>query len=485
MSRRLAIARVVLRAGLVLLGLLLAFAALVWWMNRDTRWDASAAFAAPGSVRSARVAIVITSLSQPSRFETGFWIGAIDKITETAIPWPINVIAARDRGVVLFDPGRPYAPEKFAPARLADMNGGEADSDGTPWLTRYKNGELEWVPPNKDTPHDTGYYLYTGRKGGLSTIAAKTSAKARYLYHGQLENGYLPHGDQSRALAEAAIAELRRRYPQIVDGMFIPAFDPQAEDKAVRRLLDGGAEMLVLGSGMPHYSEFEDLKGGFADIKATVDKWNAEKPGRKARIAVAPWMASTASFDKVWLDHFAATVPDAPAPGAKAMAIVALHGLPVSLNDKDSWRTRWPLTFKRLKPQLDAILRAKGYGPTVEAGAEAFADTIEDPDNRIVSVNELYRRAIKEKYALAIALPVEFLAENTDTLFAHQALFFEGIGGYKTYAPPPPGTDWSKPYVRTLREGDTTLIYAGAPGGAAIPRMAAAFADAIGQVFPK
>ena len=135
---------------------------------------------------------------------------------------------------------------------------------------------------------------------------------------------------------------------------------------------------------------------------------------------------------------------------------------------------------------MAAILKAKGYaGTRVEVASEAFADTIEDPRNELLSVNELYREARAKRYALAIALPIEFLAENTDTLFAHQALFFDGIAGYRTYAPPPRGTDWTKPYVRTLRDGATTIIYAGAPGGAVQPRASIVLADAIGRVFPK
>ena len=167
------------------------------------------------------------------------------------------------------------------------------------------------------------------------------------------------------------------------------------------------------------------------------------------------------------------------------MGIVSLHGLPASLANKDSWSKRWPVVAERLKPRMAAILKAKGYAVTrVEVGSEAFADDIEDPRNLLVSVNELYREARSKRYALAIALPIEFLAENTDTLFAHQALFLNGIGGYRTYAPPPRETDWKKPYVRRLHDGATTVIYAGAPGGAAQPQASIVLADAIGRVFP-
>ena len=100
-------------------------------------------------------------------------------------------------------------------------------------------------------------------------------------------------------------------------------------------------------------------------------------------------------------------------------------------------------------------------------------------------MHELYRKAEQQGMAVAVASPLEFMAENTDMLFAHSALMFDGFPGYRTYMGPPAGTDWTKPYVRRFQLGKTTLIYGGAPGGATVPRQSAALADAIGAVFRK
>lgn len=459
--------------------------ALVWWMNRDTGWDAGTAIVAPASVREPRVGVIIVAIAQPAEFEVAFWRNATGKILDKVVPWPINQFARRDIGAVLVDPTRAYAPREFVPTRLADINGREVDARGVPWMDHFRRREVLWVGPNKSIPNDTGYFLHDEGKMGMPTVAAKTAAKARYIYYAPLRDGYLPHGDQTRALARDTLALLRARHPQIVATGFASVFDPFEKEAAVRRVLDAGADVLVLGSGQPIYSDFEELRGSFSQISDIVARWRTEHGGKPVRIAVAPWMATEAGFDALWLDHFAATVPPATAPGQMAMGIVSLHGLPVSLANKDSWSKRWPIVAERLLPRMAAILKAKGYTATrVEVGSEAFADDVEDTRNQLVSVNELYREARAKKYALAIALPIEFLAENTDTLFAHQALFFKGIGGYQTYAPPPRETDWMKPYVRTLRDGTTTVIYAGAPGGAVQPRASIVLADAIGRVFP-
>lgn len=469
-----------------LLILALVGGGLVWWMNRDTSWDASIALAKPGSVTEPRVGIVIVAIAQPAKFEKAFWLNATNKILKKVVPWPINWLARSDRGVVLMDPARPFAPTEFVPTRLLDIDGREADANGIKWIDHYRRRETMWVAPNDSIPNDTGYFLWYDGKQGMPTVAAKTAAKARYLYYAPLRDGYLPHGDQTRGLAKTALDELQKRHRQIVATEFANTFDPGEKEAAVRRVLDSGVDVIVFGAGQPIYSDFEEMRSAFSTMRDTVETWRAKNGNKPVRIAVAPWMATETGFDALWLDHFAASVPPATAPGQTALGIMSLHGLPPSLAKTDSWSQRWPLLAERLKPRMAAILKAKGYTTVrTETGHEAFADSIEDPDNVILSVNELYRQARAKKYALAIALPVEFFAENTDTLFAHQALFFAGIGNYRPYAPPPKDTDWMKPYVRTLKDGDTTIIYAGALGGAAVPRGGAVLADAIGRVFPR
>ena len=454
-------------------------------MNREKRWDGNEVIAAAGSVKEEKVGVIIVALTQSSQFNPRFWRNIVDKLLETFIPWPINIVAGTDRGVALMDPGRAYAPKEFVPKRLADLDGLEEDKDGTPWIERYKRGELTWVGTSDSIPHDTGFFLYSGRKQGMPTAAAKTAVKARYLYYAQLKNAYLPHGDQTIKLGTDAIALLRQRFPQIIAGEFVDAFDPPAERAAVRRILDSGATVIVMGSGQPINSDFEEMKGSYAKIRKYVQEWQSENRYKPIRLAAAPWMGTEPSFADLWLKHFDEAVPPATASGQKAYGIMSLHGIPTSLAKKESWSKRWPILAKRMEPKMAAILKAKGYASVTALTAhEAFADALEDPDNEILSVNEVFKKARGEKAAIAVALPVEFLAENTDTLFAHQSLFFDGIVGYKTYAPPPLTQDWNLPYVRRLRDGPTMIIYAGALGGAKQPDASEVLATAIGRVFP-
>ena len=322
------------RYGPPLLILAALFGAITWWMNRDTSWNATEALVAEGSVKEPRVGVVIVALTQPSQYKQFFWTNISKKIFDTVIPWPINRLASRDRGVALADPAKPGETAPFAPTRLLDMNGLDKDRDGVNWMDKYRKGEIEWVAPSKSIAHDIGYFLYDGRKQGLPTSTAKTSVKARYLYHGQLKDGYLPHGEQTEALGRGTAALLMERHKQVVAAEFASAFDYVQKEAAVRRVLDSGIDVLVLGSGQPIYSDFEELRGSFSTIYKIVAAWKVENPGKKVRIAVAPWMGSAASYDQLWLDHFAATVPSATGPGQKAMGIFSLHGLPTSLANK-------------------------------------------------------------------------------------------------------------------------------------------------------
>jgi hypothetical protein len=464
-----------------------AFAAVasagLWYANRGPDWTGQQVIDTSDTKLEGKVGVVVVALMQPEKFEAKFYSNFVDKLFSQVIPWPINVLAGADTGVVLVDPDKPYQQQRYTPQRLMDIDGREADLDGVPWIEKFRRGELRWEKPSGTVPHDFGFYLFPGRKQGMRTPAAKTVAKAKFIYYPVLPGGYLPHYSQTKALADGAIAVVRQRH-NVVAGETIDAFDPAKKEAAINRVLDAGADTIVVASAQPIYSDFEELSGSFVGVHKVVKAWQARNGGKPIKIVIPPYLASQPAFDRLVLANFERSVPAASAPGQAAMGILSLHGLPVSLVGKDSWTGRVEAITKRLKPQVEAILKAKGY-VRVEAhiAPEGFADTLEDPEDQLTSVHELYRRAEREGFAVAVASPLEFLAENTDMLFAHSALMFDGFPGYHSYQGPPAGTAWAKPYVRRFRLGKTTAIYGGAPGGETLPQQSAALADAIGAVF--
>jgi hypothetical protein len=467
----------------------LAFSAVVavplWYANRGPDWSAEKVIEAGDTKIEGKAAVLVVALMQPEQFDQRFYSNFVEKIFTQVIPWPINLLAGADTGIVLVDPDKPYQQERYTPRRLVDIWGRESDLDGIPWTEKLRKGELRWEKPSATTPHDFGYYLYPARKQGMRTAAAKTVIKMRTIYYPELPGGYLPHYSQTRAMAEGAITAVRAQHP-VVAGEVLDAFDPWAKEQAIVRALDSGADTLVLASSQPIYSDFEELEGSFVGVHKIVEQWRKAHGGKRIKIVIPPYIATQRAYDQLMLDNFAMHVPPASGPGQAAMGILTLHGLPVSLLGSDSWVGRVATVSKRLIPQAQAILRAKGYAKVeVHLAPESFADSLEDPDNVQTSVHELYLRAQREGFAVAVASPLEFLSENSDSLFGHSALMFDGFPGYRTYMGPPNGTDWTKPYVRRFQLGKTTVIYGGAPGGATIPRQSAALADAIGAVFAK
>jgi hypothetical protein len=464
-----------------------AFSALVgaglWYANRAPSWSGNDVINSGDDKIVGKAGVVVVALMQPERFEPKFFENFLDKLFTQVIPWPINVLAGADSGVVLVDPTQPYMLKRFEPKELADIWGREADVDGIPWIEKYRRGELRWEKPSTTTPHDPGVYLYPERKQGMRFAAAKTSLKARYIYYPTLPDGVLPHYTQTRDMAQGAI-DLARVRNNLVAAEVADAFDPYAKEQAVFKVLDAGADTLVLASAQPIYSDFEELEGSFRSVYKSVEKWRKRNGDKPIKIVIPPHLASRESFDQMMLDHLSATTPAATAPGQSAMAIVSLHGLPPSLAFTDSWAKRVAVIEKRMKPKMEAVLKAKGYAKIeTHFASEGFADTMEDPDNKIVSVRELWDRARREGFVVANAVPMEFLSENTDNLFAHSAIMFDGFPGYRTYQGPPANVDWSKPYVRTFQFGKTKIIYAGSPGGDTLPRQSAILAEAIGAVF--
>lgn len=456
----------------------------IWYANQGPEWSADDLIATGDTAIVGKPGIVVVALMQPERYDPKFFENFLDKLFTQVIPWPINIIAGGDSGVVLVDPGQPYMTQRFEPRALADMWGRTADIDGVPYIDKYRRGEIRWEKPSADIPHDPGVFLYPARRQGMRYAAAKTSIKARYLYYPELPGGLLPHYAQTRAMAEGAIAEARVRHPQIVAGAVADAFDPYAKEQAIFRVLDAGVDTLILASAQPIYSKFEELEGSFVGVRKSVELWRKRNGMKPIKLVISPYMASQPAFDALIVDHLIATTPAATAPGQKAMAIASLHGLPPSLVKTDSWTQRVAAVERRLAPKMAAALAAKGYTATrVEFASEGFADALEDPDNQIRSVREVWAEARRDGYAVANAVPLEFLAENTDNLFAHSAIMFEGFAGYRTYQGPPADVDWSKPFVRSYRQGKTEVIYSGSPGGATIGRQSSALADAISAVF--
>jgi hypothetical protein len=462
---------------------LVVFAGL-WWMNRIEGWDGKRAYETQDASLNGRVGVAVVVLAMPERYDPVFFENFLGKLFEGSIPWPISFFIGADAGTALADPGNPMADKRFEPTELRDVWGRSTDIDGIPWVQKYKKGQVRYVAPTGMTAHDYGFFLYPERKGGMRTLTAKLLLKARYTMYARLPNGYLPHYSQTFAMGQSTVDTLKDRHP-LSAGAVVDAFNPWQMEQSVRSILDSGVDTLVLASVQPIYSDFEELRGSYTKVHKVVDAWRKDNPNKPVKVVIAPYMATSNSYDDLWVEHLTNEAPIAAKAGvSSARVILSLHGLPTSLIKTDSWGGFAPEVVARISPKLEAVMKAKGYGKvTVVRASEGFADPPEDKNNELVSVAEQFHAAEAAGEELAIALPLEFMAENTDMLFTHAAIMFEGLPGYTLYEGPPAGTDWNKPFVRRFQKGPTTIIYAGAPGGSAAPRAGVALADAVSTLW--
>jgi len=450
-------------------------------------WDAAEEIAKqPADARATgRTGVVVVALLQPSQFETPFYENFIEKLFATAVPWPVNRLAARDTGVALIDPTRPDELKPFRPKTLMAFDGRTTDWDGEPYADKYARGLIDWVPPSTKTDGDIGSFRYEGRAGGTSGPAQRAMLKARALYYARLPGGYLPQRDQTLDMINTAFADVAKN-PAVVGTALYDIFTPHEARRELFKLLDTNLDTLVIGSSLPINSAFEEYRGAYPKLYKIVKQWAEIRKKPMPKLLFAPQMADMPSFAALLAAHLTEAAPPPPTPSASATLVVSLHGLPIAAQQNDGWVENAQRATKAIAPVFTAALRAKGWTniKTVVA-QEAFGDAMEDPANKLVSVSEVFAQARTRGDSLAIAVPVEFLSENTDTLFLHSYLMFNGLPGYKRFAGPPEGTDWQKPYVRTFTKGKTLHMYAGTLGGESQAEAGKVLADAIAYRLPK
>jgi hypothetical protein len=92
-----------------------------------------------------------------------------------------------------------------------------------------------------------------------------------------------------------------------------------------------------------------------------------------------------------------------------------------------------------------------------------FAGEEDDPDRLRLATTEAIATGISEGYDNIILVPVEFLTENTDSIFASR---YESLGDYGfNYEGEVPYLDQDKPFRTEMTEGKSRIIFTGTPVG--------------------
>ncbi len=411
-----------------------------------------------------KVGVFVTGLIVPETLNTEFYSNIFTKITNNIVPWPFRIFAKQDKGIALYDPERYCEFTEFTPTRLVNAEGSDRDTDGEPYIEKYKRGEVVWQPPAKMIHRDNGYFVYTRRKGGMPSLEGKLLCKARIWYYDRgIREKKIPHWQGTFDVIEKAMARLETAYPGVMWRAECAMYYDRMKQK-LDQMLDGGCTTIVLASPMAVYSHFEEFDSSFRHSTEYIREWEKEHPGKKIKIIMAPQLGNFKVLREAYLAMLKDRLDTLP-KGASVAVAASVHGLPWEQRSWESWIELSPAYREPLIAEITKLVGGYGFSKTmVMSCQDEFADPIRDPKDKYLSTSEAYWKAIREGYDYVIGVPVEFFAENTDTLYYHAIKNYENFNGYNIYdqiSYP----DWSVPYTREFLQGKTHVIYNGVPVG--------------------
>ncbi len=469
---------------IVLVVLIGGFYGLFKYKNRPAKPDYFKYYKTQDTTPEGKVGVFATALIMPTNHSHAFFHNIIHKVFKVVVPWPFNLLALKDRGVALLDPVHVHAREEFTPTHLEDPFGRDRDLDGVPYMEKYKQGEVVWVPPSSRIYLDHRYFLYKGRRSRHPSIVGKSANKSRLYYYGSgIVQRKLPHWEESFKIINTAFDRLREKYSNVELRAETNMFYHEMR-KNLHDLLDAGCETIVLIAPMAIYSHFEEFNSGFRHCFEYIEEWKEKHPGKKVKVIIGPQMGDFQPLRQAFLEMLKDRLDTIPA-GSDVTVGVTVHGMPWDHFKWEGWLQQAPAYRDKLFEEAKEVVAKYKFGRTnVVNCQDEFADPIWDPDEKYLSTNRAYLNAVKDGYDYAIGLPIEFFAENSDTLMHHAMKCFENFDQYDI-DDPVDYPDMSVPYTREMLQGKTHVIYNGVPVGKYQKHVIEAFYQAIDSVLSK
>jgi len=378
------------------------------------------------------------------------------------IPWPINQQFDADRGVVLLHPEKFYEFEEFTPDVLVDIYGNDNDIDGIPYAEKYETGEVVWIPPRETLHLDHGYFMLTGRKGGMASIAAKLINKANVYYYGKgIKGGKIPHESGNRWLAEQAMAQIHTKYGDI-PYRWITAEDFGRAKHEMFSLLDEGVDTVLLAAPRPVYSHHEEFNGSIKHAVHYIHEWEELNPGKKIKYIITPQIGDYEGIRQIWVNMLRDRLDTLPA-GVDVKIVVSVHGMAWDRVPHEAWIELAPNYRDGTTADLKTLTEAYDFNRIeVVQSQDHFADPHNNPNGTYLSTNRAFWDGIEDGYDYVINVPIEFFFENTDTMFSHAMFNFENFPDYDRYEQVV-YDDWSVPFTREFVVDGTRVIFNGLP----------------------
>jgi len=450
--------------------------------NRRITPDYYETYKTQDTVPKGKIGVFISGHIQAETYDPVYWHNMTYKIFKNIIPWPFRILAKMDNGVALVDPNKFYEFEEFTPTKLVDPWGREHDLDGVPYIDKYKQGEVAWVPPSKMIHRDNGYFVYKSRKGGLPSRAGKAMNMARVWYYDKgIKQKKLPHYQGNYEIINGLFAKIRDKFGEI-ECRAECFLNPYKMKLKLYEMLDAGCNTIVLAAPFGIYSHFEDFNSGFYHCFEYIHEWEHEHPGKKIKVIMAPPMGQFKPLRQAYLEMLKDRLNTLP-EGSDVFVAVTVHGMPWDIFQWEAWLELAPPYRDKIFEEVKDLVKSYKFGRTnVILCQDEFASHVWDHDDKYLSTNEAYWNAINDGYDYAIGLPIEFIAENSDTMYYHALKNYEGFDDYNRYVcydyP-----DWSVPFTMEFQQGKTRVIYNGVPVGKYQPYVIEALFQAIDSVL--
>ena len=141
--------------------------------------------------------------------------------------------------------------------------------------------------------------------------------------------------------------------------------------------------------------------------------------------------------------------------------VLSVHGMPWDNVPHEGWIKLAPRYVDRAMAEARKVMAEYDFSRVeVVQSQDHFADPHNDPEGKYLSTNQAFWEGIEAGFDYVLNVPIEFFAENTDTMFYHDMANFEYFDDYNVYDTVE-YTDWSVPFRKTVVQDGTTVIYGG------------------------
>lgn len=409
-----------------------------------------------------RPGVLVVALGQPEHYDFDFFNRYMTQIFNAAFPPILKPVILADKGTVLLDPDNPLATEEFGPKRLIDCFGNDRNEEGE----EYVELDYEWVAPrDEDSP---GHFLWKEHKNGYIDIVEKVSIKILQTYYGIMPGNKIPYMQQHRAIFRDLEQMLAKEFPGVPMRWALSMY-PETIEQAVDELVHEGVDTIVAIDLFHVYSSLEEFNALFKEIKDAV--------AERAKVVYAPFPGAYASYRTACVKMAEDEILPLPKKERK-LIILTRHGFPEIPGDP--YPELAVVYYSNLKKEIEAA--TAGTNTHVIYADTDFAGEEMDAGRKRLATFEALEMALEDRYDHVVFILVDFLSENTDTIFAHPSESLEPL--HFEYEGQVPYPDFDKPFRLERRSGTTRIVSAGCPVGERYrPHISRGIFDALATVL--